>query len=340
MFRRPAFGFAEIAWRWSFGATVFTLLAFSFLEYLDTLPVTRGDLFLLQTRQAFLIARAIEHILSGSAVRVIEAAVVMAVGLALAWIMVASLGRAATLKSLLAYFQTESAEQQPPSQSEAGDSKPGEWRLSPLLGLNFLRVAVTFSAVIGCLAALVLAGLASPAHNPLPAVSFLVFSVVLLLVWVAWHTVSWFLSVAAIFVVRDGKNEDKDTFGALAAAVGLFRDRSGPVLAASTWFGLAHLVAFFLATVVVAFPLAFAGIVPPGFVLLGVLFVTCVYFAVVDFLHIGRLAAYVAICQWPEAPPVPAIRYALPGPGQRSSGAIARGRVDPDEVILSDVPAT
>jgi hypothetical protein len=334
MFRRPSFGVAEIAWRWSFGATVVTLLAFSLVEYLDTLPVTPGDLFLLQTRQAFLIVRAVEHILSGSAVRVIEVAVAMAVGLALAWIVVASFGRAATLKSLLAYLEPESAEQQPPSSSEAGDRQRGAWRLSPLLGLNFLRVAVTFLAVIGCLAALVLAGVASPARNPLPGLSFLVFSAILLLVWVAWSTLTWFLSVAAIFVVRDGEH----TFGALAAAVDLFRNRSGPVLAASTWFGLAHLVAFFLASVVVAFPLAFAGVVPPGFVLLGVLLVTCVYFTAADFLHIGRLAAYVAICQWPEAPAVPAIKYVSPA-------AAPRARVDPDELILSDlhlgdIPAT
>jgi hypothetical protein len=327
MLRRPSFGLAEIAWRWSFGATAFTLLAFSFVEYLDTLPVTPGDLFLLQTRQVSLIARAIQHILSGSAVRLMEAAVVMVVGLALAWIVVCALGRTATLKSLLAYFPAEGAEQLPPSQSKAGDRQPGA-RLGPMLGLNFLRVAVTFSAVIGCLAASVFAGLASLAHKAVPGLSLLVFSVVLLLVWIAWQTISWFLSLATIFVVRDSQN----TFGALAAAVDLFRDRSGPVLAAGTWFGLAHLVAFVLASVAAGFPLAFAGVVPPGFVLVGVLLVTCLYFAMADFLHIGRLAAYVAICQWPGAPPAPAIRYVSP--------AVAPpGRVDPDELILGDIPA-
>jgi hypothetical protein len=327
MFRRPSLGLAEIAWRWSFGATAFALLAFSLVEYLDTLPVTPGDLFLLQTRQAPLIARAVEHILGGSVVRVMEAAVVMAVGLALAWIMVAALGRAATLKSLLAYFEAEGSGQRPPSQSE--DGKPAKWSLSALLGLNFLRVAVTFSGVIGCLAALVLAGVASPAHDPLPGLSFLVFCVVLLLVWMAWHTVSWFLSVAAIFVVRDGQN----TFGALVAAVDLFRDRPGPVLAAGTWFGSAHLGAFVLASVAAGFPLAFAGVVPPGLVLVGLLLVTCVYFAMADFLYIGRLAAYVAICQFPVALLAPATRYASPA-------FTPRARVDPDELILGDVPAT
>src|SRR5271154_289682 len=136
MLRRPSFGLAEIAWRWSFGATAFSLLTFSFVEYLDTLPLTRGDLFLLQTRHPLLVAKAIAHILSGSAVRVMDAALVMAAGLSLLWILVASLGRAATLKALLAHFPTEATE---PSPSDNEQRQP-RWRLSPLLGLNFLRV--------------------------------------------------------------------------------------------------------------------------------------------------------------------------------------------------------
>src|SRR6266478_3272911 len=43
LFRLPALGLAEIAWRWSFGLAVTALLAFSFREYLSTLPVTGGN---------------------------------------------------------------------------------------------------------------------------------------------------------------------------------------------------------------------------------------------------------------------------------------------------------
>src|ERR1700733_7992961 len=105
IFRRPSFGLAEIAWRWSFGAAASLLLVFSFFEFLDTLPVRKADLLLLRSRQPGLISRAMLHIFRGSAFRVVETAVVLALTLGAAWIVLASLGRAATVKALLAHFR-------------------------------------------------------------------------------------------------------------------------------------------------------------------------------------------------------------------------------------------
>ena len=50
MLRRPSLGLAEIAWRWSLSFAAVLLLFFSFVEYLDTLPVTEADLLLLRSR--------------------------------------------------------------------------------------------------------------------------------------------------------------------------------------------------------------------------------------------------------------------------------------------------
>lgn len=323
--RRPSFGFAEIAWRWSFGTTALALLAFSVAEYLDSLPVTKGDLFLLRTGQPFLIGRAILRIFSGSSLRVVKASLLMAIGLALIWILIAALGRAATLRPLLAYFQTGSA-------AAETDVKAPQFHFRALLGLNFLRVAAAFAAALGVLAAFVLADLASSAHNPVPVISFLVFWGVLAVVWLAWRIVNWFLALAAIFAVRDGQH----SFAALAAAVDFFRDHSTSVLAAGVWFGLAHFLAFVLASAAAAFPLAFAGVIPPGFVAIGVALVTWLYFAMADFLYIGRLAAYVAICEAPELPAAQAATIAQPGPHP----SFPKWGIDPDELILSDVPAS
>jgi hypothetical protein len=66
-------------------------------------------------------------------------------------------------------------------------------------------------------------------------------------------------------------------------------------------------------------------------VLGGVLVVTLLYFAIADFLYMGRLAAYVAMVEFPESPvgaePAPPF---MPHPTA----------VDATELILSDVPAT
>jgi hypothetical protein len=326
MLRRPSFGLAEVAWRWSFGAACWLVLAFSFFEYLNSLPVTRGDLLLLRSRQSRLISQAFAHILRGSGFRVIETLIVLAVALAIGWVALASLARAATIKALLTYFR------------EGGESPGGyvttgraeHWRLGSLFGLNFFRVAATLAATVGCLAALLLGGAVSPADNPAPGSAFLVFLSVVLLVWLVWSVLNWFLSLAAVFVVAEGQ----DTLGAMVSAIALCRDRAGSVFAAGTWFGLAHITAFVLATSVVAFPLGLAGVFPTGVVLGGVALITLLYFVIADFLYVGRLAAYVAILELPENSLVTEIRASLFPSSPQPSNAI-----DQDELILSDFPS-
>jgi hypothetical protein len=314
MLLRPYFGLAEIAWRWSFGAAVCVLLGFSFFEYLDTLPVTAGDLLLLRTRQPALISEAIAHILHGSAPRVVETIITLAVALTVGWIVLASCARAATINALLNYFR------------EAGNSSMFG-SLRSLIGLNFFRAAVTLAAGTGSLAALVLSAKIAPANDVAPGSTFLVFLSVVMLVWIVWSSVNWFLSLAGVCAVVDGQ----DTFGAIASAVVLYRRRAGSVWAAGIWFGLAHGIAFVLATSIVAFPLGLAGLLPGGIVLGGVLLVALLYFAVADFLHIGRIAAYVAILELPEA--------SLPERQMRPETVPPRNPVDPDELILSDLPS-
>src|SRR5437870_6118549 len=74
IFRVPSLGLAEIAWRWSFAVAGGALLIFAAFQFLDTLPVTSGDLALLRSRQPALISRAALHIFHGSALRAIAAA--------------------------------------------------------------------------------------------------------------------------------------------------------------------------------------------------------------------------------------------------------------------------
>jgi hypothetical protein len=322
MLRRPSFGLAEIAWRWSFGAAAALLLMFSFLAYLNTLPVSPGDLFFLRTRQPFLIWQAILHILKGSSARVADAAIVLGLALALAWIVIAALGRAVTIKALLGYFFEERSIQTP--------AVSGSWRLRSLAGLNFFRLAATLAAAVGWVAAWLLAGAVSPDSDPSPGSAMLVFLTIILLVGLAWSGVNWFLSFASVFAVAEGE----DTFGAIACAADLCRNRTGPVVAVSSWFGLAHLVAFFLATSAVGFPMALAPVLPAGVVLGGVLLVTLLYFALADYLYVGRLAGYLAII---ESAPTP-VSEMTPPSSTPPAGPPPETRVDPNELILSDLP--
>lgn len=333
IFRQPSLGLAEISWRWSFGFAAVALAGLSLLAYLDTLPVSRGEMFLLRSRQPGLVSQAIAHILRGSGPRAVDAFMVLALALALTWIAVASFGRIASLKALQEYFRGEILEpgrESPEPTEPLNPIEKSKGRFRSLAGLNFLRVATALAAAVGCVGAVVFAAAASPDKNPAPGSAVLIFLTLLLLVGLASTSVNWILSLSSIFSVAEGK----DTFGALAAAVDLYRRRTGAVLA-GTWFGLAHVAVFVAATTAVAFPLALAEVLPPAIVLSGVLLVTSLYFAAVDFLHVGRLAAYFYIAEGPEPLPAPAPQAAKPP----SAGFLPSEEpgIDRDELILSDV---
>jgi len=287
----------------------------SFLEYLDTLPVNNADLFLLSTRHPSLVSRAINDILRGSALRFVLASTVLAAALAVGWVLLASVGRSAIVEALLDYFKVRYEET---GSCAASESNVRKGRLGPIVVLNGLRAILSLAAVVGCVGAFILGSLVSPDKAPQPFLAFLVVTACLALVWLFWSTLNWYLSLASIFVVRDGA----DALEALSLAVGQFRNRAGAFFAVGFWFGIAHITAFFIASSAVGFPLAFAGVLPFGVVFGGLLVVTLLYFAAVDWLYAGRLAAYVAIIEAPPFVPEiiaqPSIMQGPTGPGTQS----------------------
>ena len=330
VFRRPLLTLAEITWRWAVGATATALFFFGLFEYLSSLPVSRGEMLFLRSHQPYLVGQAILHILRGSLSRAVLSLLVATLLLTLVWTVAGSLGRIATLRAMLEYFrgrlaQGLSARHEGTRADEATEhSNP----FSPLVSLHVLRAVLLLAAVLGFGGAIVLAGLVSPDAHPHPGVAFLAFVAIAGLVWLFWSALNWMLSLAAVFVVRDGD----DWLQAIAAAMVLFRRRTAAVLAVSSWVGMAHLVAFVAATTMVSMPLGFIPLVPWRFAVLAMILITLVYFAIADWLYMARLAGYVCITEMtdemfaPLPPPIPV----APTPLQTS--------IDRDELILSDLP--
>jgi hypothetical protein len=342
IFRKPSLSFAEIMWRWSFGAAACVLLGLTFLAYLDTLPVSNADLMMLRTSHPLLVSQAVAHIFQGSTLRVLVAGMILFLALAFLWIVIASVGRAATLGPLLAYIHDRAhpsdggrnltslqAAEPPPSEAVINS------HVRSLAGLHFLRVALGVAACAGCVGALILAGFASSRTDPHPGLVLFLVASMTLLIWVLWSTFSWFLAAAPIFVIR----ESKDTFAALFETASLFRSRAGSVISVGTWFGAAHLILLIATSSVVTFPLAFARLVPPAVVLTAILLLTLTYFAIVDALYIGRLAGYAAILEAPP-PATPPPRPPMPTLSPQQSALIPpeSAMVDQSETILSDTP--
>jgi len=335
-FRRPSFTLAEITWRWVFGTTATVLTVFGFFEYLDTLPVNYGEMLLLRTNQPFLVWQALMHILHGSLARAVLSLTLAALLLTLVWIVAASFGRVTTLRAMLAYIRERisskmaAAGVESPAATKAVCDVPARRAIGALARLSILRVALALAAILGFMGASIVAGFASSAANPSPGIMFLLFTPIAVLVGLAWFALNWLLSLAAVFVVRDGK----DAADAIPAAVALCRERTGAVFAVSTWTGFAHLVAFVGATTLISVPLGLAGFLPWRLVALAILVLTLAYFAVADWIYTARFAGYLAIVETPEAlmKPAPPVRAAPP------STPTLQTTIDRDEPILSDVP--
>ena len=341
--RRPSFTLAEISWRWAVGATATVLFFFGFFEYLDTLPVSKGEMLLLKSRQPYLVSQAIAHILRGSMNRAVMSMMLAALLLAALWIVAASLGRIATVRAMLDYVRERLASRTSPVIADAAETAlPENFRhgpFGPLIRLSFLRVSLVLATLVAFVGASILAGFISSTAHPRPFLVFVLFLPLAGLVGMSWFSLNWLLSLAAIFAVRDGD----DAAGAIVAAVGLCRERFGAVFAVSTWTGLAHLVAFVGATTVVSIPLGMAGLLPWRLVFLGVAVLTLAYFAIADWIYTARLAGYVVIAEMPEvllAPMPPTWPQFVPPAITPPLAAVPplQTTIDRDELILSDVP--
>ncbi|HEY7352214.1 MAG TPA: hypothetical protein VH596_05550 [Terriglobales bacterium] len=311
IFRRSAIPLAEIAWRWSIAAAVWLLCAGLFAEYADTLPVNKVDRLLLGSQQPALVVRALHRIFHGSALRFTESAILLGIALTIAWIVVAALGRAATLKAIAEEFDL---------------AAPGS-RVASLSGLNFLRAATTLAAIVGVMgAAFIASGIWASTHLSAADAARLWVGL-LFLVWLAWSVLNWFLTSSAIFVVADGSG----SFPALASAVGWFRESYGSIIATGIWFGLVHGGMFTVAYGAGFSVLSMSDTLGTAPTIILEFLIIAGYCVVADFLYIGRLTAYLVIARGEDL----VLSNWQPQSFDGRSGSSA---VDQSELILSDVP--
>jgi hypothetical protein len=285
--RNPVIGFAEVAWRWAFAGAAWALVIFGMVEYLRTLPVTGGDMLFLRSGQGPLISRAIRHILAGSGGRFMAATFALFIGVALLWVLASSFGRMATLRALVSQILGTECE------TEEGHSPA-----AAMLGLQALRVALLASTVLSLTGAAFVANYFSSDRGQWrPGIEFLVFLVLVLTVVALSGTLNRILSIAPIFVAL--RNQRMLT--AVTSAVDFVVRRLRAVTAVSSAFSLIHIAAFVIGSSIVVFPLSFAGFLPGWMVLSATVLLTLIYRVLIDFLHVARMAAYVALLNESEA---------------------------------------
>ena len=312
IFRRPAIVLAEIIWRWSFAAAAWFLAVAFAVEYLDSLPVNAVSRFLLGTGEPILVARALRRIFEGSALRFTETGVLLALAVAIGWTVLASLGRAATVNSIV---------------HELGIDRSSKRSVFPsLASIHFFRMAVTLASVLGIAGSALIASSVWASSRISIADAGRILGLFWFLIFVLWIVMNWLLSTSAIFAVQDGDG----ALPAMGALISLMISKPGAVISVSALFGAAHLAVFIAGGIAAVFAFGLANAIPHATVAALLIFIVCAYCAVADCLYAARIAAYVSILR---ADDLPALAKVCGAPYR------ADGSVDKAELILSDVPA-
>lgn len=282
-FRRPALVAAEVAWRWSFGAAALALAGVALAGFLDGSVVTDRDLLALGSRNPDLMAAAMSHVLEGAGPRLLRAGVLLIPALSLLWIVAASLGRATTLRALIAGV--------------------GELRWRSVVALQSSRSLlglVTITALLGIMFFAAWISI-SPDAEGLVQPNETLYLLILLFSWppviILWNFLNWLLSLALIFAVGDHATASSS----VSRAVHLFREQRGRFVGAAALFGVLRVV--LAGGVLIASIFVIAALSAAGFwlTMAGLALLTLGYFILVDFLHVARLSATVEICR--PAPP-------------------------------------
>jgi hypothetical protein len=300
--RAPEAVVAEIAWRWTFGVTMWVLLFVSLHTYFSQIEISRAEYETLKALEPFtwiaIAVRVLRAFVSG--MRIVGPVLVPA--LSLLWIVLSSAGRVFTVRGL------------------SVDKDEPNWTAS--FAVQALRVLVTAAAVLAYFGAgFLIGGTIDPRVHF--AASVLLISVAMLFVASVWAALNWFLSFAAIFPAKDGA----DLMRSFQRTADLLLRGNGPI---SLWFALMRTCAVVATSLASCF--LFAAMLAGHWrgPLIATLLVTMLYFATADFLYIWRLAAYIGVTE-PErqvqesAPgsPLLAPEHALVGNPQPNSHACA-----------------
>lgn len=311
VFRRPSLALAEVVWRWSFAAAAWFLLAMFLIAYARNLPVSTLDNVLWHSGQPALIGQALHRILAGSGLRFTATAILLALGLTIGWIVLASLGRTAIVRV---------------GANELGISANFRGAIGSLLFLNFLRAAAALAAVAAVVGLVLMTSSFWASTHAAPAQAGRLVVLLWFLSWICWAALNWLLSFVSVFAVID-----REVGAAFGTATRLLVRKTGTVFSIGIVFGICHVAAFVAACGAGLIELGLLATVSTPVVVALEILTAIVYCAVADFLYAGRAVAYLALLR-PEEPLASA-------QAPNSLLSPESGSIDKGELILSDLPA-
>ena len=282
--RTPLLILCEISWRWTFGIALWAVLAYIAFSSLGQVQMTDTEIRLLRGLDPRASAYVLLRVMNAIVPVVLRVFAYTLPALVMLWIAAATFGRVATLRALLG-------------------RQCGKVRWPALVGVNVLRVALLFAAILAFVGSSILVGRMFRGEPEYLGVAILLSLGVNLLIVSAWSLLNWFLTLAPIFILRD----EAGAFAAFGASVDLFRDRSGPYIGAAMGLGLVRLALITVASVLSVIPLGMIGTSSMMAVIVAGVTLALVYYALTDAVQIWRIAAYVSLANYEPEIPVPAV---------------------------------
>jgi hypothetical protein len=281
----PLLWVAELAWRWCFALAAWLLMLVAAALFLDSLRVSELDQFLLGTMQPALEWSALNHILHGALLRAVWIKFIVLAGLTLLWAFAAAVGRAASLRNLVALLGGEDR-----------DERSG-WQFWPMLQLHLARVMWTWTA-IGCLVGSILLGTVMQPQRTARAAFFYVFGIALSLLFGVM--LNWFFGLAPLFCIRNQASAGD----AIWLTLDFCERQAGWLFGLSLGFLALRLVWVASMFFLVLAPTSLGKHLAVGWIILLMFGLSLIYFAGADALYVARLGAYAALAEI-DAQPIP-----------------------------------
>jgi hypothetical protein len=299
----PALLAMELLWRWSFGLA---LLALSFMAYAhlrQAVFLSDADEMALNRQDPFAVASAAARLISEALPLLLRTLASVSTLAAVVWIAAAALGRGIITRLMVRSFAS----------SYGLRIAPDAPRWSSFATLKFARVLMLLILAIGYLGGVSIASLVSGEPQNVLASALIVLAS-LAAASVLWSYVNWVLSLAPIFVVRDGLQP----LDSVVAAIAFIRRNHSRLAAIALWNGTLRGLAATVISIAGVCSVVLRVALPPWAVAALLTLETLAYLVVSDIFLLARLGAYASVAVRELA-----LAQALPEPLDRS-GTVAR----------------
>lgn len=276
--REPTLLPMELLWRWSLGLGVLALAFFAWARVRPALMFSADDIAGLRALPPVDALAALLPMIADAMPLMARALAEICAPAAVLWIASATLGRGLVTRVLMRRIAADTP-------TAIAPDRP---RWLAFAALNFARVMMLLILVIGYFGGGLIAAIADPQGQRLATDVVIVF-VAQVCAFGLWGYVNWVLSLAPVFVVRDGLGP----LDAIVAAIAFIGRRRPELVSIATANGLQRTL---LAVAVSIISLITVFLPLPAAVIIALLVLqTLVYFVVADMLKLARLGAYATV---------------------------------------------